>query len=151
MRDAPCFVVNPSLQHLLKLVPPPTNPVAPGSPEGWKLVEDEMGTPLPQDFKDYTQAYGAGQWGDFFGIMNPFYKWKHPHASKSWKQWFEKRFEGFTELQRDYPKYQVPFSFNMLGDWVLTISIQRADGTKVQQDINATVNEQGVTVKPTAQ
>ncbi|MCX6045323.1 MAG: FixH family protein [Chloroflexi bacterium] len=48
-------------------------------------------------------------------------------------------------------KYQVPFSFTMLGDWVLTVSIQRADGTKVQQDINATVNEQGMTVKTAGQ
>ncbi len=48
-------------------------------------------------------------------------------------------------------KYPVPFSFTMLGDWVLTVSIQRADGTKVEQDINATVNEQGVTVKTTSQ
>ncbi len=48
-------------------------------------------------------------------------------------------------------KYQVPFRFTMLGDWVLTVSITRADGTKVQQDINATAGEQGVTVKPAGQ
>ncbi|CAN5765740.1 hypothetical protein BH10CHL1_BH10CHL1_50700 [soil metagenome] len=48
-------------------------------------------------------------------------------------------------------KYQLPFSFTMLGDWVLTVSVGRADGTKVQQDINATVTEQGVTVKTTGQ
>lgn len=69
-----------------------------------------MGTALPQDFKDYIRIYGAGQWGDFFGIMDPFYKWKHPHASENWKQWFEKRFEGFAELQKEYPTYQAPFS-----------------------------------------
>ena len=45
-------------------------------------------------------------------------------------------------------KYQLPFRFTMLGDWVLTVSIQRADGTKAQQDINVTAGEQGVTVKP---
>ncbi len=45
-------------------------------------------------------------------------------------------------------KYQLPFRFTMLGDWVLTVSIQRADGTKAQQDINVTASEQGVKVKP---
>jgi hypothetical protein len=101
--------MNPSLQRLMNLVPPPAAPVAPGSSDAWKQVEQEMGTPLPQDFKDYTQVYGAGQWADFFGVMNPFYLWKHPEASKSWKAWFEKRFEGFSELQKEYPRYQAPF------------------------------------------
>jgi hypothetical protein len=44
-------------------------------------------------------------------------------------------------------KYQVPFGFTMLGDWVLTVSVEKADGTKVQQDINVTASEQGITVK----
>ena len=48
-------------------------------------------------------------------------------------------------------KYQVPFRFTMLGDWVLTVSSERADGTKVQQDINVTAREQGVTVKTAGQ
>src|SRR5690348_13132947 len=108
-RKALDLAVNSSLQHLMKLVPPPNNPVAPGSPEAWKHVEEEMGTPLPQDFKDYIQVYGAGQWADFFGVMNPFYQWKHPQASKSWNAWFQLRFEGFSKLQKEYPQYQAPF------------------------------------------
>jgi hypothetical protein len=44
-------------------------------------------------------------------------------------------------------KYQAPFAFTMLGDWVLSVSVQKADGAKVQQDINVTASEQGVTVK----
>jgi hypothetical protein len=44
-------------------------------------------------------------------------------------------------------RYQVPFSFTMLGDWIITVSIQMPDGSTVQQDINVTVGEQGVAVR----
>jgi hypothetical protein len=102
--------MNPSLQKLMKLVPPPTMPVAPGSSDAWKEVEEELGTPLPQDFKDYIKIYGAGQWADFFGILDPFYKWKSPSAFKNWKEWRDKQFEGYKELQKDYPEDIAPFS-----------------------------------------
>jgi hypothetical protein len=121
--------MNLSLQHLMKLVPPPTEPVAPGSPEGWQQVEEEMGTSLPQDFKDYIQVYGAGQWAGFFGVMNPFYKWKHLHASKSWKAWFGKRFEGFGQLQQDYPQYQAPFRLHPEPDGILAFGYDDNGGT----------------------
>jgi hypothetical protein len=121
--------MNPMLQHLIKLVQPPTEPVAPGSSEAWKQVEEEMGTPLPQDFKDYTNTYGAGQWADFFGIRNPFYQWKNPHASKSWKEWLEKRFEGFLEFQAKYPKDSPPFGVYPAAEGLLGFGYHDNGGT----------------------
>ncbi len=47
--------MNASLQRLMKLVPPPTNPVAPGSPDAWKQVEELIQTRQP---KNYDQAVG---------------------------------------------------------------------------------------------
>lgn len=44
-------------------------------------------------------------------------------------------------------RYQVPFAFTMLGDWVITVSVKGADGKTVQRDIPVTVTEQGVKVK----
>jgi hypothetical protein len=44
-------------------------------------------------------------------------------------------------------RYQVPFAFTMLGDWIITVSIQQADGSTTQQDIDVTVGEQEITVR----
>jgi hypothetical protein len=121
--------MNPSLQHLMKLVAPPASPVDPGSADAWKPVEEEMGTPLPQDFKDYIQIYGAGQWADFFGVMNPFYKWKHPQAQQSWREWMQMRFTGFSEQQRKYPKYNAPFQIHPAPDGLLAFGYDDNGGT----------------------
>src|SRR5690349_10090006 len=96
--------MNHSLQRLVSLVLPPNVPTAPGSLDAWPKVETEIGSPLPQDFKEYISVYGAGQWADFFGIMNPFYKWKHPQTSKSWRQWMDSRLGSLEEMRRQWPK-----------------------------------------------
>ena len=44
-------------------------------------------------------------------------------------------------------RYQVPFAFTMLGDWIITVSIQQADGARTQQNINLNISESGVTVQ----
>ena len=44
-------------------------------------------------------------------------------------------------------RYQIPFAFSMLGDWVITVSVKGADGKTTQRDIPVTVSDQGVKVK----
>jgi hypothetical protein len=44
-------------------------------------------------------------------------------------------------------QYTVPFAFNMLGDWVVTVYVKLADGTVSQQDIPVGVNDSGVEIK----
>ncbi len=121
--------MNPSLRQLIALVPPPANPVALGLPNDWKQVEDELGTFLPQDFKDYVKIYGAGQWTGFFGVWNPFYKWKNPNASKTWKAWREKRFEGFKEFQQQYPDDTAPFAVHPASGGLLAFGFNDNGGT----------------------
>lgn len=41
-------------------------------------------------------------------------------------------------------RYRVPFRFTMLGDWIVTVSAQLADGTEVQRDVNLSVSEEEV-------
>lgn len=98
-----------SLDRLIAIVPPPANPVAPGSPQEWLAVEEELGCRLPEDFKDYTITYGAGQWVNFFGILNPFYKWKHPQANQSWREWRQMRLSFLDEWQTEHPERVAPF------------------------------------------
>jgi hypothetical protein len=44
--------------------------------------------------------------------------------------------------------YQVPFSFTMQGDWIITVSVHMPNGSTVKKDVNVTVTQDGVTVKP---
>jgi hypothetical protein len=44
-------------------------------------------------------------------------------------------------------RYRVPFQFTMLGDWVLTITIQQAGGSASEQNIEVIVSDQSVIVK----
>ena len=44
-------------------------------------------------------------------------------------------------------QYTVPFAFNMLGDWVITVYVKLPDGTVNQQDIPVGVSDRGVELK----
>jgi hypothetical protein len=100
--------MNGSLKRLIELEPPPRRPVAPGAAGDWSGIEAEIGAGLPQDFKDYIAIYGAGQWADFFGILDPFYRWKHPQAQENWKEWMKMRLGGLN-AHREYSEYTAPF------------------------------------------
>lgn len=43
--------------------------------------------------------------------------------------------------------YQIPFQFDMLGDWIITVAVERADGSTVQKDIDVGVTSEGVSVE----
>ncbi|HYT25883.1 MAG TPA: SMI1/KNR4 family protein [Actinomycetota bacterium] len=60
------------LEQLRLLLPPPSDPVEPGRPEGWGQVEAALGTELPDDFKAFTELYGSGKVDDFLYLFNPF-------------------------------------------------------------------------------
>lgn len=43
--------------------------------------------------------------------------------------------------------YRVPFHFSMLGDWIVTVTVDLADGTQSTQDINVTVTDAGIQIQ----
>lgn len=43
--------------------------------------------------------------------------------------------------------YQVPFQFTMMGDWIVTVRVERADGSQTTRDIELTVTDDSVQVK----
>jgi hypothetical protein len=58
----------PAQDDLLALVPPPAgHPFA----YDWNLVEREMGTPLPADYKWLAEMYGPGEFDDMLTIHAP--------------------------------------------------------------------------------
>lgn len=42
--------------------------------------------------------------------------------------------------------YKVPFAFTMLGDWIITVKVVKADGTEVSRNIDVVVTQAGVEV-----
>jgi hypothetical protein len=60
------------LERLRLLLPPPTDPVERGRPDGWAKVEAALDTGLPGDFKAFTEVYGSGKVDDFLYLFNPF-------------------------------------------------------------------------------
>lgn len=43
--------------------------------------------------------------------------------------------------------YSIPFQFSMLGDWIVTVTVELADGTQSTQDINVTVTEGAIQIQ----
>lgn len=48
-------------------------------------------------------------------------------------------------------QYTLPFAFSMLGDWILTVTVEQTDGTAVKRDIDAQVTSESVTIAGTLQ
>jgi hypothetical protein len=61
-----------SITNLLKILSVPEDPIDTGSHSEWELIEKQVGTKLPQDYKDFITTYGAGWIGRFLYIWNPF-------------------------------------------------------------------------------
>jgi hypothetical protein len=59
------------LQNLVQLVPPPKDVVGIPRQASWDLFERELGTKLPDDFKDLVATYGAGSFSDFIWLHSP--------------------------------------------------------------------------------
>jgi hypothetical protein len=64
--------MNDEQRLLLAEAPPSTQPVDPGTPEGWSAVEQKLGTSLPDDYKWLINTYGSGDFCDLLAIVNPF-------------------------------------------------------------------------------
>ena len=43
-------------------------------------------------------------------------------------------------------RYQVPFEFTMLGDWIITVKIERREGDPLSENVDLRVTSEGVTV-----
>jgi hypothetical protein len=63
-----------SLQELLRLAPPPQNPVCTGKEKDFLLIENQIGSKLPNDYKEYIRHYGNCMWFRHIYISSPFYE-----------------------------------------------------------------------------
>lgn len=61
-----------TIEALVQVIPPPEAPTASFS-GAWGPVEAELGTRLPQDYKDFVRIYGCGYILDFMWIYVPYF------------------------------------------------------------------------------
>ncbi len=62
-----------TVERLAEVVPPPAAPYdAFDGP--WERLEAQLGTALPQDYKDFVRLYGEGQFMEFLSVYVP-YSW----------------------------------------------------------------------------
>lgn len=66
-----------SIFELEAVVPPPASE-SPVEPSAWSEAERRIGTPLPKDYRDLVDRYGAGRFSDFLSVFTPFSG--NPHA-----------------------------------------------------------------------
>lgn len=59
-----------TIEALIKAIPPPAE-LAGVFPGPWQPIEAELGTALPQDYKDLVRVYGSGCYMEFFEIDVP--------------------------------------------------------------------------------
>lgn len=59
-----------TIENLIKVIPPPTEPVSAFSGP-WEPIEAEIGTRLPQDYKDLARLYGFGKFLNFLVVYSP--------------------------------------------------------------------------------
>jgi hypothetical protein len=59
-----------TIEALTRVVPPPGRPWETFAGP-WGPVEAEIGTPLPQEYKDFVRLYGSGYFMEFLGVYVP--------------------------------------------------------------------------------
>lgn len=61
-----------ALETLIRVAPPPVQPVDAGAPGRWVGVEQALGIALPADYKRLIHVYGSGDFNDLIAVLNPF-------------------------------------------------------------------------------
>jgi hypothetical protein len=59
--------MNPSVTRVTEILPPASSP----RPRDWASVEEELGTPLPEDYKELVDLYGGGVFNETIWLLEP--------------------------------------------------------------------------------
>jgi len=87
-----------TIEALLKAVPPPASP-SDAFTGPWEAVEAELGTSLPQDYKDFARLYGTGYFMEFLGVCIP----RSPNPNMRLESYVRSVCAGFRTLDEEWP------------------------------------------------
>src|SRR5688572_7329103 len=59
-----------SIFELSAVLPPPVEPVRPATDESLDRAEEQLGTRLPTDYREFLKTYGSGSFYEFFFAAN---------------------------------------------------------------------------------
>lgn len=63
-----------SVNDIIAIMSPPSTPFEVPAKGQWLNVESQLGTALPDDYKEFVQVYGTGSVDNFLWIFNPVSK-----------------------------------------------------------------------------
>ena len=93
-----------SFEKLIKLIPPPANPLEVGNMEEWGKIEEELKLKLPEDYKRIVCTYGTGYWMEFLWVLNPFSKGEYFNLQEQ----IRSQLDAEREIKKEYPE-EIPF------------------------------------------
>lgn len=127
-----------SLEFLTKLLPPPANPKSHGSDAQWSKFEQELGTSVPSDYREFIGSYGTGAINDFLWILNPFEENENINFIAASRYLMD----AYSTLKEEYPEYYkhsvypkrggiLPWGFTIDSDSVFWVTNDQANKWKV--------------------
>jgi hypothetical protein len=107
-----------SIERLLKVVAPPERPDEPFSGP-WEPTENFVGSPLPQDYKDFVRLFGSGSFMDFLGINVPRVESRYVRFETALSQSRYLFQQALPPEDRRYPIWPDPGGLILVGhtDW----------------------------------
>lgn len=95
-----------SIEALLKVIEPPTNPTEADHEISWHYIESSLGLTLPNDFKEFIQRFGTGALLDFLWVFNPF----SSNEYLNFMQQINTQLDALRFLVRDTSLEECPYS-----------------------------------------
>ncbi len=95
-----------TIDRLIEVMPPPQSPVDLGTSIDWASIEQQVGLPLPTDYKEFIATYGTGSICGFLWVFNPFTKNRFLNFAEAIKNFHfaRKELSGLSGVP-PYPKW----------------------------------------------
>ena len=94
-----------TIELLCKVMFPPKEPVESRRVEEFSEIEQELGTTMPSDFKEYINLFGTGYIGRFLWVFNPFSN----EESLNFIEQMEIRLDALEEIKEKYGDDECPY------------------------------------------
>ncbi|MDR1052600.1 MAG: SMI1/KNR4 family protein [Planctomycetaceae bacterium] len=91
-----------SINNLISKIVPPDHPRYTGTEQMWSDIEAEFGIRFPNDYKDYINTYGPGDFLNSFSVVSPFGPQNHTVMTEL--SMYRKYGEAIREVFPIYPE-----------------------------------------------